>query len=91
MGSDRGPPGNKPICDGVNVVTSWVQAEVVFKLVPQEFADLGAARPGSQLAQHRPEHAVVLIRGNLGDADGIPLVEQVPQVYRGLGVGLTAP
>jgi len=77
----RRRPGDKSISHGVDVGQfRAVQTEVVFKLRPQQLAGLGATVTSGQLPQQRRRQAVALVGRHVGDPNGIPLIEQIPQI-----------
>ncbi|MEV7116742.1 DUF317 domain-containing protein [Streptomyces anulatus] len=53
------------------------------QLVPQELTDLRLVGTTAEPLEERSEHAVVLVLHLVGDADRIPLVEQMPQAVLG--------
>lgn len=80
VGVDRGPPRGEPIGQRIDIVDSWIKTKVIFKLVPEQFANLRWSSAGKKYFQHRRDQAVVLVRRQVGHSDGIPLVEQEPEV-----------
>lgn len=59
---------------------------MIFQLLPQELTAPGSAGTGTKPLEQGSEHAVVLVLRIVSDADGIPLIEQTPQVILGGGV-----
>lgn len=65
---------------------------MLLHLVPQELADLRLVGTATEPLEHGGEHAVVLVLHVVGDADRVPLTEQMPQVIlNGWAPGLYRP
>jgi len=75
----RRPPGDQSACQAIDAAVAGIKAEVIFELVPEEFADLRPFSPVVQPAQQGRDQAVVLIRYEVRHADRVPLVEQGPE------------
>jgi hypothetical protein len=58
----------------------WIQSEVIFKFVPQVFADLGPSAPCDEHAEQGRDEAVVLVRYKIGHTDRVPLIEEEPEI-----------
>jgi hypothetical protein len=80
VGADGGPPRSEPIGQRIDIVDSWIKTKVILKLVPEQLAYLRRSSTGQEYFQHRRDQAVVLVRRQVGHSDGIPLVEQEPEV-----------
>lgn len=57
-----------------------IETEMIFQLVPQELTDLKLAGTGTEPLEQGGEQAVVLVLHIVSNADGIPLIEQTPQI-----------
>ena len=53
---------------------------MIFEIVPEELADLSPRGSSRQACPEWRQETVVLIRDEIGNADGIPLIEQVAKI-----------